>query len=57
VTVDPTEVGVRLHREISSRERLYVYKRQGLGCRRCGSAIRHAPLANRTVWWCPICQR
>ncbi|MDA3020949.1 MAG: hypothetical protein O3B15_11695 [Actinomycetota bacterium] len=57
VTVDPPEVNARLHREIGSRERLYVYKRHGLGCRRCGSAIRQAPLAGRTVWWCPSCQR
>lgn len=57
VTVDPAEVGARLHREIGSRERLYVYKRDGRPCRRCGAAIRKAPLAGRTVWWCPTCQR
>ena len=57
VTVDPAEAGARLHREIGSRERLYVYKRHGLECRRCGSAIQQAPLAGRKVWWCPTCQR
>lgn len=57
VTVDPAEVGADRHRDVGSRERLYVYKRDGLGCRRCGTAIRKAPLAGRTVWWCPTCQR
>lgn len=56
VTVDPSEVGAARHRDVGSRERLYVYKRDGLGCRRCGSMIRQASLAGRTVWWCPSCQ-
>lgn len=57
VTVDPPEVGARRLSEVGSRERLYVYKRDGRECRRCGSAIHKAPLAGRTVWWCPTCQR
>lgn len=41
------------------RSRLWVYRRSGLPCLRCGTAVRSAPLgaANpRTVYWCPHCQ-
>ncbi len=37
-------------------ESLYVYKRQGEPCRRCGTAIKFDELANRRIWWCPRCQ-
>ncbi len=37
-------------------ESLYVYKRQGEPCRRCGTAIKFAELAGRRIWWCPRCQ-
>jgi endonuclease VIII len=39
-------------------ERLWVYRRQGQECRRCGTAIlmqRHGTLA-RSTYWCPRCQ-
>ena len=38
---------------------LYVYRRTGRPCRRCGSTIRSASLGRelpRTVYWCPSCQ-
>lgn len=57
VTVDPAEVGASRPRDLRSGDRLYVYKRNGQGCRRCGTPIRSASLAGRTVWWCPTCQR
>ena len=34
----------------------YVYHRQTLPCRICGTIIRSADLAGRTVFWCPRCQ-
>ena len=34
----------------------YVYRRTGRACRRCGAAVRSAPLAGRTLYWCPTCQ-
>jgi endonuclease-8 len=42
----------------TGRERRLVYKRAGRGCRRCGSPIeaRGQGDANRTAYWCPICQ-
>jgi formamidopyrimidine-DNA glycosylase len=57
VTVDPAEMGAARPRDLRSGDRLYVYKRHGQGCRRCGTPIRSASLAGRTVWWCPTCQR
>lgn len=38
---------------------LWVYRRTGRPCRRCGAAIRVASLGRempRPVWWCPRCQ-
>ena len=41
-----------------SRERTWVYGRTGRPCRRCGTPIRAHGMgdANRTIFWCPICQ-
>jgi len=39
--------------------RLWVYRRGGRPCRRCGTPIRVASLGRdlpRFVWWCPRCQ-
>src|SRR5690606_34827937 len=35
---------------------LDVYGREGLPCRRCGTAIRREPFANRSSYSCPRCQ-
>ena len=35
----------------------YVYKRQGKPCRVCGTKIESKPMAGRTVYWCPVCQK
>jgi len=39
--------------------RYWVYDREGLGCRRCGTAVRARGQGddNRTTFWCPACQR
>lgn len=34
----------------------YVYKRQGLPCRHCGTAIAMKELGGRKLYWCPGCQ-
>ncbi|MDO5662251.1 MAG: zinc finger domain-containing protein [Brachybacterium sp.] len=34
----------------------YVYHRQTLPCRVCGTRVRSAQMAARTVFWCPQCQ-
>ena len=35
----------------------YVYRRQGRPCRVCGTEIESKPMAGRTVYWCPLCQK
>ena len=35
----------------------YVYRRQGLPCRRCGTEVRTQVMAARNLFWCPVCQR
>ncbi|MDQ3627987.1 MAG: Fpg/Nei family DNA glycosylase [Actinomycetota bacterium] len=42
-------------------EEHWVYGRTGLGCRRCGTLVRHArelpgDPQRRATWWCPRCQ-
>lgn len=56
VTVTPHDVGVRSRADIPRLERLYVYKRAGEACRRCGGTVQSAEMANRLIWWCPTCQ-
>jgi DNA-formamidopyrimidine glycosylase len=56
VTVRPNDVGVRARKDIPGEERLYVYKRGGLPCRRCGDMVLKTEIANRLMWWCPTCQ-
>ncbi len=41
---------------VRSNERFYVYHRVGKPCFICGTPIRSAVLAARTVYWCPVCQ-
>lgn len=36
---------------------LYVYGRQGLPCRVCGTPIRRSLIGQRSSCWCPRCQR
>lgn len=35
----------------------FVYRRPGLGCRICGTAVAQADLGARKLYWCPHCQR
>lgn len=35
----------------------YVYKREGLPCRHCGTEIAMKELGGRKLYWCPGCQR
>ena len=34
----------------------YVYRRQGLPCRRCGTEVRTQVMVQRNLFWCPTCQ-
>ena len=48
----------RTTRSMDREERLWVYRRQGQECRRCGSAImmRRQGTQARSTYWCPDCQ-
>ncbi len=48
----PHRTGKALDQEVH-----YVYRRQGKPCRVCATAIESKPMAGRTVYWCPACQR
>ena len=37
-------------------DRFYVYRRQGLPCRRCGTQVRTEVMVGRNLYWCPVCQ-
>jgi endonuclease-8 len=41
---------------VPREQSFYVYHRQTLPCRLCGTEIRSRELASRTVFWCPRCQ-
>ena len=70
VAVEQLKLGMKLNRIVtrsrdelstsqakaSNEERLYVYKREGLPCHRCGTEIRIAEVAKRSMWHCPSCQ-
>jgi endonuclease-8 len=34
----------------------YVYRRDDLPCRRCGTPVRTQVMAARNLFWCPVCQ-
>ena len=49
--------GKALHNALARRaDRHWVYKREGLPCRRCGTAIALDVMATRKLYWCPSCQ-
>lgn len=56
ITVDPRDVGARRRRDLDRHQRLYVYKRNGEPCRRCGTVISTTEMSNRSIWWCSSCQ-
>ncbi len=55
VTVTPDDAPGPLSR-LERADAVYVYKRDGLPCRRCGTLIRSAVVGGRRTWWCPRCQ-
>jgi endonuclease-8 len=48
----------RTTRSMSAGERLWVYRRAGQECRRCGAIVmmRKQGTAVRSTYWCPVCQ-
>jgi endonuclease-8 len=41
---------------VPSDEAFYVYRRDGLPCRRCGAPVLVKELAGRNLFWCGVCQ-
>lgn len=48
----------RTTHSMDHEERLWVYRRQGLECRRCGTTVmmRKQGVQARSTYWCPECQ-
>jgi endonuclease-8 len=42
---------------VPAEEAFYVYHRDGLPCRVCGTPVLVKELAGRNLFWCPACQR
>jgi formamidopyrimidine-DNA glycosylase len=55
VTTDPAD-RAKPKGPVRRDDRFYVYRRDGLPCRRCGALVRTAVLGNRKVFWCPVDQ-
>ncbi|OZM71569.1 DNA glycosylase [Amycolatopsis antarctica] len=53
---DLPEVTGRAPREDRHGGEVYVYRRTGQPCLRCGTAVLHRELAGRNLYWCPVCQ-
>ena len=50
--------GRRTIAALDREERLWVYRRKGEECRRCGAAVmmRKQGVQARSTYWCPVCQ-
>ena len=44
------------NRDVPAEDAHYVYKRAGLPCRLCGTAVAMKELGGRKLYWCPSCQ-
>jgi endonuclease-8 len=51
-----TRLGEDAPKRDTRAERYWVYKREGLPCRRCGTNIRLDVMGARKLYWCPGCQ-
>lgn len=56
MTIDGLE-GEEWRKAMAHRaDRHWVYKREGLPCKKCGTHIRLDEMAHRKLYWCPSCQ-
>jgi endonuclease-8 len=56
VTTLPQDRPRGSRRRASREDAYYVYRRNGLACRRCGTPVQTALMAARNLFWCPHCQ-
>lgn len=54
ITTEPEHRGGRDASAVEDAH--YVYKRQGLECRICGTLVRSQEIGGRRLYWCPGCQ-
>ncbi len=55
VTTEPNDRATK-RKIVPRNDRSYVYQRDGLPCRHCGTTVLRGPMGARTVYWCPTCQ-
>lgn len=55
-TIRPEHDHGDLPRRGADRPRNYVYQRDSLDCRICGTTVAVAAMENRSLYWCPDCQ-
>ncbi|MDQ0820630.1 formamidopyrimidine-DNA glycosylase [Arthrobacter sp. V4I6] len=53
----PTDATEPIRGLPAPEESHFVYRRQGLGCRNCGTPVALTDLAARKLYWCPACQQ
>lgn len=56
LTIDGLRGAKRAAALANRADRHWVYKREGLPCRRCGTAIALETMQGRKLYWCPGCQ-
>lgn len=50
------EVSRQPNIDVPAEDAHYVYKREGLPCRHCGTEVAMKELGGRKLYWCPSCQ-
>jgi formamidopyrimidine-DNA glycosylase len=56
MTMDGLEGDDYVKAMASRADRHWVYKREGLPCRVCGTSILLEEMGARKLYWCPVCQ-
>jgi len=56
VTTRPADRDRPRRRPVPRADAHYVYKRDGLPCRVCGTEVRTQVMVGRNLFWCPYCQ-
>ncbi|WP_072313323.1 Fpg/Nei family DNA glycosylase [Agrococcus sp. Marseille-P2731] len=56
LTIDGLRGAKRAAALANRADRHWVYKREGLPCRRCGTAVALETMQARKLYWCPGCQ-
>jgi endonuclease-8 len=56
MTMDGLDGDAYVRAMASRADRHWVYKREGLPCRVCGTSILLEEMGARKVYWCPVCQ-